>query len=102
MDQIFADGVAPMLPPVFGWIALIKHVPVALPKAQTVWVIERTLRAYEMIDGAKRIAALSLPRLGKPQHEWIGFKLLLLLGQCFGKSKFRNGGDVGRLVRLAI
>ena len=50
MNKILTDRMAPMLTPVFWRVGLVKEVPVALPKTQSIRVIQFTLRTYKMIE----------------------------------------------------
>ncbi len=49
MDQIVADGVAPVLARVFGRIPMVELVPATLPEAEPVGIIEPILRRAEMV-----------------------------------------------------
>src|SRR5688500_8178847 len=91
---------APMLASVFGWISLIKQMPVALPIGKPIRIVERTLRTNKMIERPIRVLGLFLSRFSKAQHQWISFKLLFLLFQGCSKSGFRNRRNVWRFVRL--
>ena len=44
MDEIVTDGMAPVLPGVFRWIALVEEVPATLPKAEPVGIVQPVLR----------------------------------------------------------
>ncbi len=50
MDQVVTDGMAPMGNGVGGRIALVKEVPLPLPVAKPVGVVQIALRADKMIE----------------------------------------------------
>ncbi len=90
MDQIVADGVAPVLTRVFRRIGLIEQVPASLPEAETVGIVQTAFRIHVMIDRAMRIAGLCGSRLDHSLQQGIRLELFLLLGQRLGKRVLRN------------
>ncbi len=55
MDEVLADGMAPMLTGEFRRIGLVEQVPVALPETEPIGVIQAAFRIYIMINGPVRI-----------------------------------------------
>ena len=97
VNQIGADRVAPMgAGRLFRWVGLIKEMPVALPEAEAIGIIQAAFRTDKVIQRAVRIARQSLSRLLKAFQQGIRRQLGLLLGQCVGESIARNARGVVR------
>ncbi len=61
MDEVGRDGMAPMLPGILGWIGLVEQVPMPLPVAQAVRVVEHGLRVDVVIGGAMWVIFVGCP-----------------------------------------
>jgi hypothetical protein len=49
MYQVIADRVPPVLTRVFRWITLVEHVPLTVPIAQSIGVVQAVLRTAKMV-----------------------------------------------------
>ena len=57
MDQVVADGVAPVDARVFGRVALIEEVPSALPEAESVGVVQVVLGIDVVVEGSMGVVS---------------------------------------------
>ena len=62
VDEVVADGVAPMLTRVFGGIGLVEEMPAVLPEAEPVWIVERVFRLTYGLDGPVGVALVARDR----------------------------------------
>ena len=89
VDEVRADGVAPVLARVLRRPRLVEQVPAALPEAQSVGVVQRVLRADEVVARSMRVVRFLPPRLPHPLQEGIAPELVFLLLQGLGKLEPR-------------
>ena len=81
VDEVVADGVAPVRAGVLGRVALVEEVPASLPEAQSVGVVQRVLGTDEVVQRAVGVALHRLSRRGHPPHHGVVAKLGFLLGE---------------------
>ena len=73
--------------------------PFALPETESIGIVEHRFGIYVMVDGAVRIARIPFTRLNQPEHQRIGFELLLLRFKGVSKGVVRNTrGIIGGIV----
>ena len=80
MDEIVADGVAPVLAGILRWIGLVEEMVAALPEAQSIGVVEIGFGVDVVVDGAVWIAGVRAARFEHAQHQRVGGQRLLLFG----------------------
>ena len=90
VDEVGADGVAPVLAGVLRRPRLVEQVPAALQEAQPVGVVQRVLGVDEVIAGAMRVVRLHPTRLPHPLQQRIAPELVFLPLQRVGKRKPRD------------
>ena len=85
-DEVVADGVPPVGPGVFRWVALVEEVPASLPEAEPVGVVQSVLGTDEVVQRAVGVALHRLSGCGHPPHHRVVAKLgfLLVEGVCEG------------------
>ena len=69
VDEVVADGVAPVLARVFGGIGLVEEVPAVLPEAESVGIVERVLRVDVVVDGPVGVALVAIAIGEQPLHQ---------------------------------
>ena len=94
VDEIVADGVAPMLTRVFGRVGLVEEMPAVLPETESVGIVERVFRVDIVIDRPVGISLVALAIGQQPLQQWICLQLGLLLGQGLGKTVLGHKGGV--------
>lgn len=70
MDQVVADGMAPMWNGIGGGKGLIKEMPLPLPVAEPVWIVQIAFRADKMIERAVTIWEQCLARRRQTVVAW--------------------------------
>ena len=80
MDQIFTDCVSPVRARIIRRKGLIEQMPLAVPIAQPIRIVERAFRTDEVVQRAIRLVGHALSRMLKTGQQRIGGELLLLFG----------------------
>ena len=94
VDEIIADGVAPVLTRVFGRAGLVEEMPAVLPETESVWIVQGVFRVDIVVYRPVGIAFIAFAIGEQPLHQGIGLQRGLLLGQGFGKAILGNEGGV--------
>ena len=81
---------APVLAPVLFRIGLVEQMPVPVPEAQAVGIVQAPFRVDIVEDGPVPVAGQPLPRRREIQHQRIGRQLRFLFRQGRAETVVRD------------
>ena len=86
MDEVVADGVAPVLAGILRWVGLVEEMVAALPEAQSVGVVEIGFGVDVVVDGAVWVADVRATRFEQALHQRVGRQRFFLFRQRVGEG----------------